>query len=243
TYYRNGLRKTVTDAAGRVTFYEYNGRNLLSRVTTGQGLPDAQVTSYDYWPDNLLKAIHRPNGVDTAYTYDLADRVETIVVSRGTTRLAAYEYGYDANGNRLSQVEENGGPPETTTYGYDDLDRLTEVRYPDGRRVTYGYDAVGNRTAEKAYDASNALVSDKTAVFDAVNRLMSVTDAVDPAGNATFTYDRNGNLLTKTTAAGTQEHVYDTRDLLVETREGTAITARYAYDGLGRRYLKIGEEG
>src|SRR5262245_49682767 len=74
TYYRNGLRKTVTDSQGRVTFYEYNGRNLLSRVTTGYNTPDAQATSYEYWPDNLLKTIRRPNGVNTAYTYDLADR-------------------------------------------------------------------------------------------------------------------------------------------------------------------------
>ena len=40
TYWRNGLRKTATDASGRVTFYEYDGRNLLSRVTVNQGLPD-----------------------------------------------------------------------------------------------------------------------------------------------------------------------------------------------------------
>jgi YD repeat-containing protein len=50
-------------------------------------------------------------------------------------------------------VETNGGTAETTSYTYDPLDRLETVRYPadtdfpQGRMVTYGYDAVGNRIA------------------------------------------------------------------------------------------------
>jgi RHS repeat-associated protein len=243
TYWRDGLRKTMTDAFGRVTFYEYDGQARLSRVTANQGLADEQVTTYTYWPDDLLKTITAPNGVLTSYGYDFADRVTSIDIARGAVSLLSYAYTYDANGNRLSQIETNGGVPELTTYTYDQRDRLVTVTYPSGTSVEYVYDEVSNRTGEIERDPSGTIVSNKTAVFDAINRLTSVADSVDPSNDATFTYDANGNLTSKTTAAGTETYDYDPRDLMVEARKGTAVVARYAYDAFGRRYLKVSSEG
>jgi RHS repeat-associated protein len=243
TYWKNSLRKTLTDAVGRVTFYEYNGLNLLSRLTVNQGLPDEQVTTYDYWGDGLLKTVVKPDGTVTSYDYDGGDRLKSVLVRKGGTALLSYAYTYDGNGNRKTQVEVNGGSPETTTYTYDALNRLETVTYADGRNVAYGYDLVGNRTSETEQDPTGVVVSHKTAVFDSVNRLSTVTDPVNPANNATFGYDRNGNLTTKTTAAGVATYVYDAHDQLAETRQGSQITARFAYDAFGRRYLKIGDEG
>jgi RHS repeat-associated protein len=243
TYWRNGVRKTMQDAFGRVTFYEYDGKNRLSRVTANQGLPDEHVTTYTYWPDDLLKTITAPNGTLTSYDYDLADRVTSIAITRESVPLLSFAYTYDRNGNRLSQTETNGGAPELTTYTYDQRDRLVTVTYPSGVSVEYVYDAVSNRTGEIERDPLGTIVSHKVAVFDAINRLTSVTDSVAPANDATFTYDANGNLRTKTTAAGTETYDYDPRDLMVEARKGTEIVARYAYDAFGRRYLKVSSEG
>lgn len=243
TYWRNGQRKTLTDARGRVTFYEYDGVNRLARVTANQGRPDEHVTTYEYWPDSLLKTLTKPDGSVTSYDYDRADRLTSVSVRKEGSLVLSCAYTYDDNGNRLSQVEVNGGVPETTTYTYDDLDRLETVTYPGGRSVAYGYDAVGNRTSETERDASGVVVSRKVAVFDAANRLRTVTDAVNPANNVTFSYDRNGNVVSKTAASGTSTYVYDVRDLLVETRTGEQVTGRFAYDAFGRRYLKVGDEG
>src|SRR5262249_55714818 len=159
--------------------------------------------TYEYWPDGLLKSVTYPNGTVASYEYDRADRLTHLTIDRAGTVIVAYEYGYEENGNRKSQIETNGGNAETTTYGYDDLDRLTTVGYPDGTYVTYGYDGVGNRISETVKDAAGVVLSAKTAEFDTINRLSDVTDSVDPSNDATFTYDANGNLHTKTTASGT----------------------------------------
>ncbi len=42
-----------------------------------------------------------------------------------------------------------------TTYTYDDLNRLTTVKYGNGVTVTYTYDALGNRISKKVTGASN----------------------------------------------------------------------------------------
>jgi YD repeat-containing protein len=174
TYWNNGLRKTATDARGRITFYECNSRNLLSRVRSTRACPASRPRP-QYWPDNLLKAIRRPNGTATAYVRP-ADRVLTIVVTKDATPRPGY--GYDDNGNRTRQVEENGSPPETTLYEYDGLNRLTAVTYP-GKSVTYGYDAVGNRVSETERDAM-ATWSRTRWRLHAINRLGTVTDRWTP---------------------------------------------------------------
>lgn len=42
------------------------------------------------------------------------------------------------------------------TYTYDNLNRLTKVVYDNGITVTYGYDALGNRTSKKVTGASSS---------------------------------------------------------------------------------------
>jgi RHS repeat-associated protein len=249
TYYRNGLRKTVTDPGESVTQYTYDGQNRLDTAVTGFGTADAQTTRYTYWPDDLLHTVTYPNGVVATHDYDKADRLLTLANARGATPVSSYTYSYDPNGNRLTQIEVNGGQTETTGYGYDDLDRLASVTYPvdaaypQGRVVTYGYDAVGNRVRETEKDSTGTLLADKQGAFDAANRLTELQDLVTPAESTTFTWDANGNQLTKTTGGVTTENRYDVRDKLVEVVQGVSTLGRFQYDAQGRRNLKIGEEG
>ena len=109
--------------------------------------------------------------------------------------------------------------------------------------VTYGYDAVGNRVRETEKDRPTSILADKQGVFDNANRLTELTDLVAPANTTTFTWDPNGNQLTKTTAGVTTENRYDLRDKLVEVVQGASTLGRFQYDAQGRRNLKIGEDG
>ena len=250
TYFKNGNRKTVTDPAGIVTSYTYDGQNRLETVTTSEG-----VTTYTYWPDDLLKTVTYPSGVESSYGYDLADRLTSLESRQGATVVSSYAYTYDANGNRLTQTETNGGAPETTTYTYDARDRLETVTYPPdaisatGRLVTYTYDEVGNRLTELTTDpvSGNPLTS-KSGTFDALNRLTVLADLLEPPATVTFDYDDNGNQSAKKVGAPggpgvTTAFRYDVRDKLVEVETPTVISARFQHDADGRLSKKIGEDG
>ncbi len=240
--------------------YTYDGQNRLATAVIDSGTAQPKTTAYSYEPDDLLKTVSYPNGVTATHAYDKADRLLSLVNAKAGATISSYQYSgihpttglpvsYDGNGNRLIQVETNAAQTETTTYTYDDLDRLASVTYPvdtpypNGRVVSYGYDAVGNRIRETEKDAAEAVLADKQGVFDNVNRLTELTDLVAPANTTTFTWDPNGNQLTKTTAGITTENRYDLRDKLVEVVQNTSTLGRFQYDPEGRRNLKIGEEG
>jgi len=244
TYFANGTRKTVTGPSAETSSYTYDGQNRLATATTAGG-----VTTYAYFPDDLLRSVTYPSGVTASHAYDKADRLTSLVNARGTTTVSSFTYGYDRNGNRLSQVEVNGGPGETTGYTYDALNRLATVtypvdaNYPAGRVVTYVLDDVGNRTRETERTTAGAVLADKQGVFDNLNRLTTLTDLVDGSKTTTFTWDANGNQRTKTVGAVTTEYRYDCRDKLVEVVEGASTPGRFQYDFEGRRSKKIGSDG
>jgi RHS repeat-associated protein len=243
-YWKNGTRKLVTDPAGIQTHYDYDAQNRLRTVSGGSG-----STSYGYYADGLLDTITYPNGVVAKHGYDNADRLTSLVNSKSGATVSSYAYHYTDNGNRDQQIEVNGGLTETTTYGYDALNRLTTVSYPDvgaglgpARVAAYGYDLVGNRATETITDAGT-LVSSKTGVFDFANRLTTLTDSVDPSKSATFAYDANGNQIAKTVAGVRTDYRFDVRDKLIEADQGASVFGRYAYDFDGRRTFKTGEVG
>lgn len=246
TYWKNGVRETTTDPESGVTSYTYDDQNRLATVTTSLG-----TSTYTYFGDGLLETLTEPDGSVATHSYDLADRLLSITHAKDSTPIASYVYTYDENGNRLTQVETNGGDAETTSYGYDDLDRLARITcpsdtvYANGRVVTYGYDAVGNRIRETetaAVDPTQTLAK-KLGIFDNANRLTRLEDLVTPEKSTIFTWDPNGNQTSKTTNGVTTTNIFDIRDKLVEVQQGASILARYQYDAEGRLLKKIGEEG
>lgn len=238
-YDANGNRKSVTDPDGLQTFYVYDALNRLTTVT----LPTVGVTEYTYFRDSRLKQVKYPNGSRADHTYDGAGRLQLLVNSQNNVTVSSFEYGFDANGNRIRQVETNGGAAETTTYLYDDADRLKEVTYPD-KKVTYTYDNVANRLSEVTRAVpDNAVLSTKSFTYDDRDRLVSLTDLGNATASATFDYDDNGNQTRRTQGGVVTDLLYDVRDKLVEVRRGGLLLEAYAYDYQGLRIRKSGPEG
>ncbi len=86
-------------------------------------------------------------------TYDDVGRVETKTVKNpsGTT-VNTITYEYDLLG-RLYQTTDKLG---TTKNTYDKAGRLIRVEYPEGKTVSYLYDAAGNRT-QLTYPCENGV--------------------------------------------------------------------------------------
>ncbi len=235
SYDANGNRTQLRDPDNRLTTYTYDANNRLTSVT----VPLSGVSQYEYFRNSLLKRLVYPNGTEARYTYDLANRVATIDNKQGAAVVSSYTYGYDGNGNRTQQVEVNGAAAETTTYQFDDADRLAGVDYPD-QRVRYTYDEVGNRLSENAEDlATNPLVA-KSFTYDDRNRLTRVDDLIDGSETATYGYDANGNQTSKTLGGLTDSFFYDNRDQLVEVQHDGVLAGRYLYDHNGLRVKKAG---
>ncbi len=186
----------------------------------------------------MKKAVTNPNGTTSAYTYDAADRMDTITHVGPSGTISSYAYSYDPNSNRQRQVEQNAGRTETTDYTYDFVNRLQTVTYP-GKAVVYEYDKSGNRIQEVT---TGAEASDETFHYDAINRLERITDNLGDA-DVVYAYDANGNTTSKTKSGVTTTFHYDIRDQLGEVRQASNVLGRYGYDYQGRRILKIGNDG
>jgi RHS repeat-associated protein len=98
-----------------------------------------------------------------------------------------------------------------------------QVTQANNTTESYSYDAVGNRTASLG-------VSSYTT--NASNELTATS-------NASYTYDSNGNTLTKTVGSNTTAYAWDYENRLTSvTLPGTSGTVTFKYDPFGRRVEK-----
>lgn len=229
-YYANGT--TLTSAVANA--YDPGGNR------TGLSLDGTTFTTYDFDDASRLSHIYRgatnfaftyddahkrtgltfPNGVGTTYAYDTLSRLTGITAIKTPTVVASAGYTYDDAGNRLSKTL----PEYAETYLYDPLYRLKEVDRPSLTPTeTYTYDRVGNR--KTSIDASNWTYNER-------NELLS-------SGAATFTYDLNGNTLTKNDPTGNWGYEWNAENQLTRVLFAGSEWARFTYDPLGRRVEKI----
>ncbi len=143
-------------------------------------------------------------------------------------------FSYDANGNLLSL---NDALNHTTSYTYDNMDRVQTRTDPLLRQESYSYDLNGNQVS--ATDRKGQVT---TFTYDALNRLKFVGFKTVVSGGTTtyestisYTYDA-GNRMTQVvdSAGGTITRAYDNLDRL--TSESTPQgSISYAYDSAGRQ--------
>ncbi|MBO4257498.1 polymorphic toxin type 17 domain-containing protein [Streptomyces griseorubiginosus] len=250
-YDGDGNVSQVTDPLTKVTKYTYTPSNLPLTVTDQLG----KVTTYGYDADGNRTSVKTPLGNKTTYAYDDDGRLASTTDPRGNAAGAPpdnyttwYEYNpdgyqtatwdgagaetdttYDANGN-ITWTRD----PESrvTTYGYDNLGRLTKVNaFYDGA-TSYTYDAAGN--VKTRTDANNHIT---TYGYDAARRLTSVTDPL--SRKTSYAYDADGNLSKTTTPRGSTSQTWDARDLLTKTDYSDSTPdVSYQYDAAGRMTLR-----
>ena len=211
-----GQRIQRVDQNGHELNYEYDAAGRLLRLCDENG---ADFVTYEYDGNGRLLRESKGNGTYTTYEYDAAGQLLHMVnYASDDTGQSRFDYTYDANGNRTSMTTLEG----ITAYEYDAIGQLVGVTYPDGRHVVYEYDAAGNRFA---------VIDDGAITHYTTNNLNQYTQM----GDATYTYDDNGNMTSKTDASGTITYEYDFEDRLIRVTTPVSGTWEYTYDALGNR--------
>ncbi|MFD1149819.1 RHS repeat-associated core domain-containing protein [Saccharothrix hoggarensis] len=145
-YDRAGRPTRTTDPLGRAVEATYDVEsNLVAAITRGpheHHLGDAErakrtiVDTYDIVGRRVARALG-DSGPKYSWAYDAKDRVTAYGDPLGVRKVS-----YDDE-NQITRVtrEEAAGRSETFDYEYDARGNITSRAYPDGTRVTSGYDA------------------------------------------------------------------------------------------------------
>jgi RHS repeat-associated protein len=216
TYDSAGRLIEREDKEGLGITYAYDDLGHLLSVGDTSG---KEYAHYSYDPAGRISRKAIGNGAYATYAYDPAGRISRLI-NHGTdgTILSRFDLQYDASGNpvQIGTLEGN------YMYSYDALGQLTEVTFPDNSKEHYTYDEAGNRI-------STTIVG--TIISYSTNNMNQYTQA----GSESFTYDHNGNLVSRNgNGTTTYEYNYENQLTRVTSPEGTWD---YTYDALGNRVV------
>jgi RHS repeat-associated protein len=221
TYDAASNRTGFTDPESGSTTYTYDTLNRLTSLAPPSAFGSGSFGfSYDALSRRTQMA--RPNRVTTNYAYDNLSRLQSVLHQLSGSTIDGASYTLDSAGNRTARTDQRAAV--TSNYTYDAIYQLTQVTQANNTTESYTYDPVGNRTASLG-------VSSYTT--NASNELTATS-------NATYTYDSNGNTLTKTVGSNTTTYAWDFENRLTSvTLPGTGGTVTFKYDPLGRRIEKV----
>ena len=245
------------------TQYEYDAEMRIAQVKESGNL----TATYTYDANGNKVSETLANGVVSTYTYNGCNKVTKLVTKSGNSDISSYEYSYYLDGSDACKVRNENGIIETTSYDYDGLKRLTRESISNGKTAdtySYEYDDYGNRSKmvangseeyETVYDytvngkytallqkeiktveeTSNATISDGLAISP--TDLITSTAADAKTEETAYSYDANGNQITKTAESKTETNTYDGLNQLIGFTDGET-TASYKYNADGLRTSK-----
>lgn len=217
TLHVTGRRLKIEELSGRISSYTYDSLYRL----TNEAISDFVNGNYsaEYQFDKVGNRIYSTiNGVSTAYTYDVNDRLK---------QEGGEVYTYDDNGNTLSKSIDS----DITTYTYDVKQKLVFANILEGgvtRTSNYRYNMDGIRS-QKVEDGviTNYLV-------DSNRAYAQVIAETDSANTIQVEYMFGDDLLAQKRGSTLSNYKYDglgsTRALTDST--GT-VTDEYFYDAFG----------
>ena len=236
----NYLASEANPETGTTTY----GRDLLGNMTSKQ-IGSGGVVQYAYDADNHLSKITPPDEPSPIiFTYDADGRLSSV-----TNFTAAWNYGYDANGNETSAQATVGDNNYAFAYQYDGLDHLASTTYPNTLTYSYAPDAfgeptqLGNAVTNIQYYPNGEVQSYKnsdgnTVSYGLNDRMMPNQVSVTPANiNLQYTYDGDNNLTAlNANLSGTtyqESFKYDPINELIAANGGPWGNASMGYDGNG----------
>src|SRR5450759_3963331 len=256
-YYPGNRPKSVKYPNGVTVAIGYNTPGQETSVTATRGSTVLVSQSYTYVNGTnnvgLRQTVADQAGNNTAYTYDLLNRLKTAV----TTGPAASSYGYIyANAGNITSFLQNG--VTTASYTYNNADEITNTGFT--------YDANGNLTAKPgqtyAYNSLNQTTSITTAgtpiamayadigqgertsagANSYLNGLLGMTRQT---GGSTLAFTRTpgGSLVSMRSGTSHFYYIFDALGSVIALTDGSgSIAASYTYDPYGNTVTASGAQ-
>jgi RHS repeat-associated protein len=247
---------SVTYPSGRVISFGYNANQEVTSIESNyQSTATTLINQITYEP--FFKGLDQltfGNGLNLNMTYDLDYRLTRQQLGSLYDKTIAYN-----DVDNITAITNNLDAGRNQTFIYDFLNRLTDSTGIVGSEH-FEYDDAGNRlldtlngaaTSNYAYDLTSNQLSNITGAdvnsftYDAIgntkqtaNIVFSYDDAnrliqaVNGAVTANYTYDGNGQRVSKQVAGDTTLFIYDQEGKLIAEHDGSgAVLREYVYLG------------
>ena len=232
----------ITGPYGEQLNFKYDINGHLIEV----GGSDGYIVQYSYDQNNLIKVIYPDQTLgdssDNPYKEYHYTQIDSYRLLSGITDENGNRYAtwtYDSEGRAISS--EHAGGVDKTTLAYN-ADGTTTVTNPLGKQTTYHFitiHGVKNVTQVEGHPTASCEGANKSYSYDVNGNVISKTDWNGVTTN--YTYDMARNLeLTRTEAAGAPQERIITTEWHTQFRLPTKITEpnriiEYSYDALGRQ--------
>ena len=209
----------------------------------------SRIVSYEYDANGNKSRETLANGISTEYAYNCINAVTQIRSFDGENEIASTTYKYYLDGSDSRKTVTENNITETTSYIYNGFGQLTEERIVNGSltdKYNYSYDDYGNRVRmtvtgsevfTTVYNYKNAQ-NQYTALLQSETKT-GISDETDTEETeiTAYTYDSNGNQLSKISNEKTENFTYNVLDQLVGYNDGESV-ASYTYNADGLRSSK-----
>jgi RHS repeat-associated protein len=258
---------TLTYPDSDVVGYQYNARNLLTRITGGPS--GSIITNITYRASDQLTQIDYGNNVRTTYDYDPRLRLNSLLtVSQPSTlnsQLLNFSYEFDGVSNIKAIRDQRPGTAvasgdkrrNTQLFQYDDLYRITRAQYSfalpgvadaNNGSITYRYDRIGNmmnQSSDIVHNDRGVSVTDLgTMNYGGTGgRQKRIGRTTAEPGPHALTSVSTGNrafpydLNGNMTVIDGLTNTWDFKDRLIQVAD-TNMVATYTYDYTDRRVAK-----
>ena len=205
--------------------YAYDGYGRLSSVSSNLG---------GAWATGADSFLYEP-ATDRRYAWRFGNNLPRLVTldteGRVTQLASANVHSLGLGWSNVNTINSRTDPlyGGSASYAYDALDRLVTVSSASDPQ-TFGYDQVGNRTAQSRQGWGYGMTLDP-----ASNRIASWTT---PGLTRSFGFDGAGNVVSESRSDGTRSYSYDAFDRMSAAWINGNLVGDYRHNAFNQRSYK-----